>query len=271
VAKAVILFGPIADRKLEFTASDIAKHLNPANETRRRLNLVDDSDLEAGFGESAIRISLDKSFPMQLEFIRHTIGKGALKTNFYKIKFLPSFRIDAFTIESLATVILRNIEEEESRKRKKRCTSPPAPQLAAPTACRSRASRSDADTTSSAANIIAQIAIKAWLVPSTPRNVSPIIGGRKKYVCWLGVCVSEDRRSEAAARAMLPLLHYLIWSKLLLWIYYISSFVSAWPGFSKGKFLVLLFASLCSLRGLISYVCSHDYLCSRRFTHLILT
>ena len=50
VAQAVILFGPIADCRLEFTASDIANRLNPERESRQNRNVVYEADLEAGFG-----------------------------------------------------------------------------------------------------------------------------------------------------------------------------------------------------------------------------
>jgi hypothetical protein len=130
VAQAIILFGPIADCRLQFTASDIANILNPAKESRRHINVVNEADLEAGFSESIIRNSLGNIFPMQLEFNRHTRGKGA---HFYKIKFFNSLSVGHLSIGSIAAAITVNIEEaEDSRKRKRKIKAPAAASAASP-------------------------------------------------------------------------------------------------------------------------------------------
>ena len=67
VAQAIILFGPTADCRHEYSAADIAKTLNPAMESRRRPIVVYVADLEDGFRESTIQKSVVKCFPMQIE------------------------------------------------------------------------------------------------------------------------------------------------------------------------------------------------------------
>jgi hypothetical protein len=129
VAQAIMLFGPIADCRLEFTASDIVNSLNPAKESRRHINVVNEADLEAGFSESIIRNSLGNIFPMKLEFNRHTRGKGA---HFYKIKFFNSLSVGHLSIGSIAAAITVNIEAEESRKRKRTIKAPAAASAASP-------------------------------------------------------------------------------------------------------------------------------------------
>ena len=105
----------------EYSAADIAKTLNPAMESRRRPIVVYVADLEDGFRESTIQKSVVKCFPMQIEFHRHTIVIGALKINFYKIKFLRSPDVGSFTIDSLAALIT-----EKSQSKRRRSYDPPA-------------------------------------------------------------------------------------------------------------------------------------------------
>ena len=131
VAQAIIIFGPSADSSKEYKAYDIAKHLNPNFVSRTQPLVVNESNLEVGFGESTIRNSLKKKFPLTLEFKRHNEGIGQSKKYFYKIKYLSYLNDAGFTVETLASAIMSNIEEERSRKRKRLEFStvvlPPAP------------------------------------------------------------------------------------------------------------------------------------------------
>jgi len=132
LAQAIILFGPIADSRYEYTASDICKHLNPSRVSRRQPYVVYESDLETGLSESRIRNSLKSIFPLQLEFHRNAEGRGASTRNFYKIKFLVNPDVRAFTIDSLAAAIAGNIEAEVIKKRKRPIKAPAAASAASP-------------------------------------------------------------------------------------------------------------------------------------------
>ena len=120
VAQAVILFGPVADSRHEYTSSEIAKSLNPAHISRRQPIVVYESDLEAGFSNSTIRNSLDKIFSLQLGFVRHTERQGQLKIHFFKIYFRDTRNFVGFTVESLSASIMLIIEETALKKRKKK-------------------------------------------------------------------------------------------------------------------------------------------------------
>ena len=129
LAQAIILFGPIADSRYEYTASDVCQHLNPSRVSRRQPAVVYEYDLETGLCELSIRNSLKSIFPLQLEFIRNTEGSGASIRHFYKIKFLTSLSVGHLSIDSLAAAIKEKIEFEESKKRKRLApaTADPAP------------------------------------------------------------------------------------------------------------------------------------------------
>jgi len=120
VAQAVILLAPIADLNHEYTAGDIAERLNPDRISRRRPIVAYESLLEAGLNESRIRRSLEKLFPMQLEFNRCSIRNGLIYTNSYKIKFLASLSVGHLSIDSLAAAIKENIGIKK-RKRYRYC------------------------------------------------------------------------------------------------------------------------------------------------------
>ena len=116
MAQAMVLFGPIADSRCEYAASDICNHLNPRRVSRRHPEVVYESDLETGLSDLRIRNSVKSIFPSQLEFLKNTEGRGDSKTNFYNIKFLGNPDVRAFTIDSLASVITEKIKAEESKK-----------------------------------------------------------------------------------------------------------------------------------------------------------
>jgi len=140
LAQAIILFGPFADPRCEYAASDICKYLNPSRISRRHPEVVYESDLETGLSELRIRNSLKSTFSSLLEFLRETEGSGVSKKHFYKIKFLGNPDVRTFTIDSLAAAIAGNIEEaDDSRKRKRMlkalpaASAPPPPAPQAPT------------------------------------------------------------------------------------------------------------------------------------------
>jgi len=129
MAQAVVIFGPCADFRKEYKAYDIAKHLNPGKESRRRNNIISESDLAAGLCDSTIRNSLDRIFPLLLEFKRHNEGRDPSTKYFYKnkIKFLGNINGAGFTVDSLAAAIAGNIEAVKSKKRKRPIKAPAAP------------------------------------------------------------------------------------------------------------------------------------------------
>jgi hypothetical protein len=82
MAQAMVLFGPIADSRCVYAASDICKHLNPKSRSRWHKEVVYESDLECGLSELRIRNSLKSIFPSQLEFHQNTEGRGDSKRHF---------------------------------------------------------------------------------------------------------------------------------------------------------------------------------------------
>ena len=118
MAQAVILFGPNAESSHEYTASEIAQHLNPVRPSRRQPDIVYESDLEAGLNDLSIRIAFNKVWPLQIAFNRRSERKEGSLIHIYKITFNSGFSIDGFTVDSLSAAISSILEQAISKKRK---------------------------------------------------------------------------------------------------------------------------------------------------------